>query len=173
LSATHPSARDLNSQQVGLLYQAHHNWLQGWLRSKLNCQSRAADLAQDTFLKLLSQEYQSIDEPRAYLTTIAKRVLSNHRRRERIEQAYLETLAQRPEVCVPSAEEKAILMETLMQIDMALDGLPLVVRQTFFYAQLEGMKYSDIASTLDISVSTVKRYLIKASARCYFALADE
>ena len=160
-----------NRRQLEGLYLDHHGWLHGWLSGRLGCQSRGADLAQDTFMRLLvNDSLASIEEPRAFLTTVAQRVLANHWRRERIEKAYLEVLALQPEQFAPSAEEKHLLLETLEQIDEALDGLPLVVRQAFFYAQLEGMKYAEIARRLDISVSTVKRYLVRASGRCYFAL---
>ena len=35
------------------LYSEHHGWLQNWLRGKLGCAADAADLAQDTFLRIL------------------------------------------------------------------------------------------------------------------------
>ncbi|MFR0690385.1 sigma factor [Enterobacterales bacterium AE_CKDN230030158-1A_HGKHYDSX7] len=55
---------------VSELYQHHHGWLQGWLRRRLGCQEQAADLAQDTFTRLLgSRRVLEAREPRAYLTT--------------------------------------------------------------------------------------------------------
>ncbi len=39
---------------VSHLYQDHHGWLQGWLRRRLGCAENAADLAQDTFARLLA-----------------------------------------------------------------------------------------------------------------------
>lgn len=35
------------------LYLDHHGWLHGWLRRRLDCTDTAADLAHDTFLRLL------------------------------------------------------------------------------------------------------------------------
>lgn len=162
---------DALRQQVDLLYTDHHRWLQGWLRRKLGCTQRAADLAHDTFLRLLAREEPvAIQEPRAFLTTVAQRVLSNHRRREQLEKAYLEALQHQPEALVPSLEEKAILLETLLEIDRLLDGLPVQVKQAFLMAQLDGMAQADIAAALGISVSTVKRHLVRAGMQCYFAL---
>lgn len=37
-------------------YQDHHGWLCGWLRGKLGCAYSAADLAQDTFVRVLARE---------------------------------------------------------------------------------------------------------------------
>ncbi len=157
---------------VAELYVGHHGWLHGWLRKKLGCSHRAADLAHDTFVRLLARdEPVAIQEPRAFLTTVAQRVLANHWRREQIERAYLEALAQAPQACALSPEERAILLETLIEIDRLLAGLPPQAKQAFLYAQLDGMGQADIAAELGISISTVKRHLVRAGAQCYFALA--
>lgn len=161
LSSAHP---------VESLYQAHHSWLNGWLRRKLGCPDSAADLAQDTFIRVLTaRETPVIIEPRAFLTTLAKRVLFNHYRRQDLERAYLDTLAQMPEVAAPSEEEKAIILQTLMELDQLLDGLPRAVKRAFLLAQVDGLTYPQIAAELGISVATVKRHLNKAAMRCYFA----
>jgi len=131
----------------------------------------AADLAQDTFIRVLTaREPPVIIEPRAFLTTLAKRVLFNHYRRQDLERAYLDTLAQMPEMVAPSEEEKAIILQTLMELDQLLDGLPRVVKRAFLLAQVDGLTYPQIAAELGISVATVKRHLNKAAMRCYFAL---
>ncbi|TPE71046.1 RNA polymerase subunit sigma, partial [Burkholderia pseudomallei] len=79
---------------------------------------------------------------RAFLTTVAQRVLYNHWRRERLERAYLDALAQWPEAVAPSPETRAVLFETLVEVDRMLDGLPAVVRRAFLLAQLDGMTHA-------------------------------
>ena len=49
------SATDQESA-LGQLYLDHHGWLQGWLSRRMGCTQNAADLAQDTFVRLLSKE---------------------------------------------------------------------------------------------------------------------
>ena len=159
------------SNTVEVLYMDHHNWLTGWLRRKLGCPHSAADLAQDTFMRLLSaRETPSIAEPRAFLTVVAKRVLSNHYRRQDLERAYLQALADMPEQLAPSEEERAIILQTLMELDQLLDGLPTPVKRAFLLAQVDGLSYAAIGAQLGISIATVKRHLNKAALRCYFAL---
>jgi RNA polymerase sigma factor (sigma-70 family) len=166
-----PIAHPAPNDTLEGLYQAHHNWLTAWLRRRLGCPHSAADLAQDTFVKLLlAREAPQIVEPRAFLTTVAKRVLSNHFRRQDLERAWLQALADMPECMAPSEEERAIILETLLELDRLLDGLPVAVKRAFLLAQVDGLSHGEIAAQLGISIATVKRHLNKAALRCYFAL---
>ena len=150
------------------LYLAHHSWLQGWLRQRLNDSADAADLAQDTFVRVL-QRRQSVplNEPRAYLRTVARGLVIDLWRRRDIERAWLETVQQLPEQQVPGPEIHLQVIETLIAIDTLLDALPAVVREAFLLAQLEGLTCPRIAERLGVSVSTVERYLAKALQHCY------
>ncbi|AZE65377.1 RNA polymerase sigma-70 factor, ECF subfamily [Pseudomonas synxantha] len=159
------------SNTVEVLYNDHHHWLTGWLRRKLGCPENAADLAQDTFIRVLSaRDTPTLVEPRAFLTTVAKRVLFNFYRRQDLERAYLDALAQMPEYVAPSEEDRAIILQTLLELDQLLDGLPRLVKRAFLLAQLDGLTYAQISAELGISIATVKRHLTKAAMRCYFAL---
>lgn len=159
------------SNTVEVLYNDHHHWLTGWLRRKLGCPENAADLAQDTFIRVLSaRDTPTLIEPRAFLTTVAKRVLFNFYRRQDLERAYLDALAQMPEHVAPSEEDRAIILQTLLELDQLLDGLPRLAKRAFLLAQLDGLTYAQISAELGISIATVKRHLTKAAMRCYFAL---
>lgn len=62
----------LAADAVTELYSDHHGWLRGWLRKRLGCSETAADLAQDTFMRILRKESNPRpDSPRAYLSAIA------------------------------------------------------------------------------------------------------
>ncbi|MFL9609605.1 sigma-70 family RNA polymerase sigma factor [Methylobacillus sp. Pita2] len=151
------------------LYANHHSWLNHWLRKKMGNHFDAADLAQDTFLRvLLSGDADKLHEPRAFLTTVASGLVSNFYRRKKLEQAYLDALLHLPEAEAPSPEAKAIMLETLVEIDGLLDGLPYKVRKAFLLSQLDGMSHADIAGELGVSISTVKRYIVQAVEQCCF-----
>ena len=162
---------DLALTSIESLYFNHHVWLQAWLRRRLGDTHRAADLAHDTFVRLLTRQGPGpLHEPRAFLTTVAKRVLFNFYRRQDLERAYLDALAQMPEHVAPSEEDRAIILQTLLELDQLLDGLPTLVKRAFLLAQLDGLTYAQISAELGISIATVKRHLTKAAMRCYFAL---
>jgi RNA polymerase sigma-70 factor (ECF subfamily) len=83
--------------------------------------------------------------------------------------AYLERLSTLPEMLAPSPEEQLQLIEALVAIDRALDGLPTVVKATFLYSQLDGMGYVAIAHKLGLSERTVSRYMKQALRQCYLS----
>ena len=156
-----------SSNTVEVLYHDHHHWLTGWLRRKLGCPESAADLAQDTFIRVLTaRETPTLIEPRAFLTTIAKRVLFNHYRRQDLERAYLDALDQDETSPAPSPEDLAQMFEALQAIDQLLDGLPAKVKATFLLSQLNGLTYPEIAAELGISQRSVSDYMARAINRC-------
>lgn len=166
MSVTDTSAHALHS-----LYADHHGWLHGWLRRKLGCSESAADLAQDTFVRVLQKrERQILREPRAYLTAIANGLVINLWQRQALERAYLEELALLPEAEAPSEESRLLILEALLQIEKLLQGLPPKVRSAFLLSQLDGMTYAEIAEHLDISMRTVKRHMVVAFAQCLTVL---
>lgn len=153
------------------LYRGHHHWLQSWLRKKLGCPEQAADIAQDTFVRVLAAEnerpLQQILEPRAYLTTIAKRLMVDFFRRADLERAYLAELAALPEALQPSPEQRLQALQLLQEMDQMLDGLSPRVRQAWLYSRLDGLKHADIAELMDVSVPRVRQYLARAARQAY------
>ena len=87
-------------------------------------------------------------------------------RRQTLERAIVDAMAMLPEAHGISPETQAIVMEALCGIDAMLDGLGSKVRRAFLMSQLEGMAYADIASALGVSVSSVKKYMAKATEHC-------
>ncbi len=159
-------------QEIHSLYEDHHSWLQGWLRKRLGNTSDAADLAQDTFISVMtaSSARGEILAPRPFLATVARRLVAHHHRRHLLETRYLQMLANLPEELAPSPEVRLLALEALQQVDRALCGLPPQAQEAFLLAHLEGLSYADIAARLKVSTSSVKQYLTRANRHCLFAL---
>lgn len=156
-----------SSLTIETLYCHHHGWLLGWLQRRLGNSCDAADLAHDTFIRILAgRSVASIKEPRAYLVTVARGILVNWYERKTLERAYLDALALLPEPEAPSPEHQHLILETLHQIDTLLDALPERVRQAFLLSQIEGLRYEDIAFKLGCSLISVKRYMKQAFLQC-------
>ena len=155
------------------LYCDHHSWLVGMLRRKLGNGDSAADLAQDTFLRwLANRNVDAILRPREYLATIARGLVTDAYRRQAIERAYLETLAARPEPVAISPETRAILLETVLAIDRMLDQLGPRTREIFLLAQFEELTYAQVGARLGVSLTTVKKHMVRALTQCLLLAAD-
>lgn len=162
-----------HSDQVGQLYTQHHRWLYAWLSKKLGCSHHAADVAQDTFVRLFClSAINTIKQPRGYLTTTANRLIIDEARRKKVEQYYLENYhyyhgGEGVERTACSAEELVIITETLVAIVQMLEALPEKCQRAFLMSRLEGMRHAEIAEALGVSKSMVKQYMTKAMLHCY------
>lgn len=162
-----------SSQSVQQLYLDNHGWLQQWLRRKTGCHEQAADLAQDTFMRLLTQrKVEELKQPRAYLSRIARSLMIDQFRRRMLEQAYLESLAALPEPVEISPQERNVILETLLQIDQMLDGLGPRTREIFLLAQLDGLSHAAIGRQLNLSSNTVSKHFVRAMAHCLLLIGD-
>ena len=156
---------------VGLMFQNDYSWLSGRLRLPRLPHS-AEDIASETFLKVLAlPDPASIREPRALLTTIARRLMYDGWRRQDLERAYLESLAGLPEALAPSAEEQAQVVETLLRLERMLAGLA-EGRAAFIHSQIGGLTYVEIAGLLEVSVSRIHQYMVEGFKQCYQVLAE-
>lgn len=165
-----PSAPD----PIQSLYVAHQPWLLGWLRRRMGNACDAADLSQDTWVRLIVSRRlpQQQEEPRAYLVQIAKGLVVDLLRRRRLEAAYLEALALLPESFAPSPQERAIALQTLVRVDAVLDALPPRVREVFMLSQFEGLTYAEIAPRVGAAERTVRKHMRDALQACFQALME-
>lgn len=157
----------LDHSALHQLYSDHNSWLKGWLRVRLGNAADASDLAQDTFIRVMTaRSTVPIREPRGYLSAIARSLLIDKSRRRAIEQAYLQALALRPEPVEVSPEVRLSIIEMLMAIDSLLDDLGPRTREIFLAVQLEGLNYVAAGERFGVSVTTVKNHLIRAMTQC-------
>jgi RNA polymerase sigma-70 factor (ECF subfamily) len=160
-------------QQLASLYSDHHGWLFGWLRKKLGCADNAADLAQDTFVRIITSRdaLLGMRAPRAYLTTTARHLLANRVRRQKIEEAYLAELHLAASQCAgfPSPEQICIAIQALEQINAALQGLQFRPREAFLLHYLDGQTQAEVATALGVSTRMVQKYLAQALLHCHLS----
>lgn len=158
------------SPSLETLYSDHHGWLQNWLRRRLGNDSDAADLAHDTFLRLIGGRSQprfgSMPEARAYLRTTARNLCINLWRRQEIEQAWLDTLAVMPEDLYPSAERQMMVLQALEEIGAMLQALSSKAARAFTLAVVCEMTDDEVAAELGVSDRMVRKYVAQAMLGC-------
>lgn len=159
---------------VQRIYEQHHSWLHGWLKHRLSNACDAADVAHDTFVRILgAANATQIREPRDYLATVARGLVIDRYRRRAIERAYEQAMAARPQDTMISEEDKALIIETLWAVDKALDDLGPRTKGIFMMSQVEGLTYQQIAQQTKVSLTTVKKHMIRAFTECSMLMAQQ
>jgi RNA polymerase sigma-70 factor (ECF subfamily) len=104
---------------------------------------------------------ERLEQPRAFLTRIATRLLIDDSRRARLERAWLEAqaaLAQEHQQA-PSAEAINEWLDTLEWVARLVEDLPDKPRRAFLMSRLDDMTQAEISKELGVSVSMVKKYM--------------
>lgn len=163
------AAQSTLQQQVHALYSEHHGWLYGWLRKKLSCPHSAADVAQDTFVRIIASHDAlfGMREPRAYLSITARRLLVDRARRQLLERSYLAELALVMDGAgAPSPDELLMAVQALEQIADALAGIAAKARAAFLLHYLDEQPQATVAQQLGVSTRMVQKYLVQALLAC-------
>jgi RNA polymerase sigma-70 factor (ECF subfamily) len=168
-------SRAVANIDVGALYAQHVDWLRAWLDRRTRCPERSADLAQDTYCRLIERSGDiAIGSPRSYLATLARRLLIDDVRRREVERAILDAFALHGAADEQASPDRiAEATQLLDRLAQMLDRLPTQVCEAFLLRRLEGLSQSEVADRLGISVSTVKRHIAQAYLCCLtIAYAD-
>ncbi len=161
-----------NIAVTDLLYRQHNGWLTKWLSKQRWTVMLAEDIASDVFLTLLQMPaVGAVREPRAMMTTIARRLIFDARRRNDLQRAYETELALMPEALEISAEERLIVVQALESIDAMLATLSPKARTAFLLSQVDGLPYAEIAAELKVSISMVRKYVAQGFRAAYLANA--
>ena|SRR2546430_2424744 len=123
----------------------------------------AEEIVQDVMLELWRRrETLTLEQSlRAYLFQASRNRALNHLRRLRVETRGEPTIA----AAMPTpdqADSEVRESELRVAIESAIAGLPDRCREVFELSRIHGLKYSEIATTLGISVKTVEAQMGKA-----------
>ncbi|ODN66106.1 sigma-70 family RNA polymerase sigma factor [Methylophaga muralis] len=162
------------TEQVEQLYKEHRSWLSIFIQRRTGCPQVTADLIHDTYLKILtSGRLPKKQDSKRFLTHIAKGLLIDNYRRKQIEEAYQDYLLQLPQDHAPSAETHVQMIEALTEIDALLHRLPDNVREALLLRQLDNLSYKEIAKRMNVSVSSVEKYIAKGLQACIEAAIED
>ncbi len=159
------------------LYGDNHVWLKDWLRRRLGNAADAADLAHDTFVRLMTARtaprFDTLGHTRSYLRKTAQHLCIDLWRRQEIERAWSETLAACPPAAFPSAERQVAVLQALQEIGRMLDSLPPKAAQAFVLAAGCRMTDDEIGGQLGVSGRMVRKYMAQAMLGCLKLRARE
>lgn len=135
----------------------------------------AEDLVQEAYARLVEQQRKAcIDNPEGFVLRAASNLaVSTHRARASHGAAHADVAVAailRPQWS--PQDEVIAARERLRIVEQAIDELPPRTREVFVLHRIEGMKYSEIARALDISVSAVEKNMARALAHLTLKISD-
>lgn len=161
-----------NAERVADLFRRHNRDLVRFLRARLDDDSEAQEVAQESYVRLLQlQDTQAISFLRAYLFRIAANLATDRLRTRRtapqvdVSEETLESMSDQlePERAALSREQLALFLN-------CLEELPPKCRQVFVMHRLHRLSSRQIAEKLDISTRMVRKHIARALIYCRFRL---
>lgn len=126
----------------------------------------AEDICQETFYKAYKSIHSFRDVEATFSTwlyTIARNSVLSELRKSRNSDVYLEDTLQVPIVSYERLPEQQLLRnEREVLVRQAINSLPEKQRSALILREYEQMDYNEIASILDLTVSSVKSLLFRA-----------
>lgn len=157
------------------LFGRHSKELRSFLRNRGLTDDTAADLTQDSFVRLMTANPTAQEHnPRAYLFRISRNLLIDHRRREssapfsQVSEAKIHAVAD-PK---PSAETVVYDKQRLALSDAALAELPERTRRAFELYRLEEMTIAEVAEKIGLSTTRTWSLIREAYSHVRTRLKD-
>jgi RNA polymerase sigma-70 factor (ECF subfamily) len=134
----------------------------------------APDLVQEAFARLYGcEKLATLEQPQAYLTTIARNMLINRARQQK-RRASTVFFPLDDERDAPTRAEQEWRIE---EVDLrrilrrAVLAMPRRTRRIFLMHRLRRLTYRQIAEELGVCIQTVEHHMMRALARCRRAVA--
>ncbi|MCD5971876.1 MULTISPECIES: RNA polymerase sigma factor [Pseudomonas] len=155
----------MSGSDLKALYLAHRGEIQAYLDRRLRCKETAADLTQDTFIRLSEQMGRTrIENFRAYLFSSARNLFIDHTRRQehrKGEPLDLQDMSE-AEQRTPTLEQAAIANQQLSALNEVIQNMPEPCREVFLMVRVEGLTYVEIGERLGISSKTAFSRMVRA-----------
>jgi len=136
--------------------------LMQYLRRNWRRKDDIPDLRNDIYVQVFEAALQSIpDKPQQFVVTIARNLLIDRLRRERIVpmEAVADLDALHAALDAPSPENATIARDELRLLQTALERLPQRTREVIVMRRVEGLSRAEISVRLGISQETISAHV--------------
>lgn len=158
-------AMTLSYAQIEHLFHQYRDEVTRRLLTMVQSRETAADLVQETYLRLLGlADRQVVEQPRALLHRIATNLAIDHARREknRLHDSGDAEATLNVASPVPSQERQLQAKQRFHRILQSTEVLPPRTREAFLLYRVYGYTYREIACRMGISESAVEKLLMRA-----------
>lgn len=156
------------SETLASLFASHRHRLENFVARRMRDPESAADLAQETFLRLARMpDGDKVDDPSRFLFTVAANLVRDHHRQSARRVPISPGEDGETQACDrPGAEQSLAARQDLAVLRTAIEALPPKTRAVFLLYRVEDLSYREIAGRLNISPRTVEYHLRQALAQC-------
>lgn len=159
-------------------FEQNYHEVVRYLAKRTSNLDEARALAHDTWLRIAERKPTAdadvqLDDPRAYLFTVAHNLAMSHLRRGNWLQGYIHEQTQTETLCptlTPDVADGAMYRQAITTVEAVLHALPERAREVLIAHRLHGENQIDIANRLNVSLNTVERDIILAIGRLETAL---
>lgn len=162
----------VNLEWILPVLERYHRELLNFLSRQVNDRDTAADLAQESFLRVLSAQSsgQAVLDLRALLYRIARNlVIDQHRRSEVRRHDDLDALPedQHPPAPQHMQPEAQLASQQVIRAYVAtIEALPERCREAFALHVFDECSHAQVAQHMGISVSMVEKHIVRAMVAC-------
>lgn len=162
-----PDSAETSRQFVSSIHERFDGALRRFLRNKLRSSADVDDVAQEVYLR-----FSKLDNPcnivsdRAFLFTTATNLIRDRSRRlvTQLEKASVSTDGLVLESISDDPAQRVLDAERIQLAAEALDRICENSRTAFYLSRIEGRSYTEIAQTMQVSVSMVEKHISSALA---------
>lgn len=131
---------------------------------RLSSHAEAEDMTQEVFIRLAQTQTDHFDSTEAFIFRIATNLLRDRSRRDRVRNAYRQSVEQDDagEVDPLDPHRIAAARETIGKLWAAIQALPEPTQQIFILYRVENMDKQTIADNFGYNVRTVEKHISRA-----------
>ncbi|MBF6031472.1 RNA polymerase sigma factor [Pseudomonas sp. P115] len=155
----------MTTDELELAFRAHASELRSFLHRQLRNPETAADLTQETYLRLLRQPPRKpVLNLRGFIFKIARNLAIDHARSRQTREQLDEGIGYLYEVTgeSPALFDVVVAQQDLAAMAYAVQRLPAQCQQIFMLCRLRNLPHKEVAVQLQVSISTVEKQLAVA-----------
>lgn len=173
-TAQHRSKRNLDDWFMAEILPLEP-MLMRFLQRKCRYPVEVADLRQDIYIRVYeAARIRRPDKPKAFLFTVARNLIIDYMRRQKI--LILDQITDFDSLNVPdngsTPESEVSARDELRQLQGALDKVPARQREVIVLRKVRGLSQRDVAKHMGITEDTVERHLSKGIRALAHSLLD-
>lgn len=163
-----------DEQMFEQLFRHFYGSLCNYANSIINDTDEAEDVVQQTMIAIWEKRMslQIATSLKSYLFRSVHNSTLNKIRQQKVRAAFAGDQQSVPEPGISTTTDTIHGNELEQQIQIAISQLPEQCRMVFRLSRFEGMKYSEIATHLGISVKTVENHMGRALRQLRVSLKD-